>query len=194
MTKAYKVLYSLMLNTLVIKQIEEKFGTPIKYPKDCESLSNSIQLHCNKLISVSTLKRLMGFVKQVEQPHKHTLDVIANYIGYKDWEDAMMFLEKQDNSSFFQLGGIDVATLKKGNKIEFTYEPKRIVVINYMGANKFKVQESKNSKLQKEDIITFTYIALNHPLISSEVIRNGNSLGKFTAGKVNGITSIKILD
>lgn len=183
-----------MLNTLVIKQIEEKFGTPIKYPKDCESLSNSIQLNCNKLISVSTLKRLMGFVKQVEQPHKHTLDVIANYIGYKDWEEAMLFVEKQDNSSFFQLGGIDVATLKKGNKIEFTYEPKRIVVVSYLGSNKFEVKEAKNSKLQKEDLITFTYIALNHTLIASEVIRNGNSLGKFTAGKVNGITSIKILD
>lgn len=183
-----------MLNALIIKEIEEKFGTPIKYPKDCESLSNSIQLNCNKLISVSTLKRLMGFVKQVEQPHKHTLDVIANYIGYKDWEDAIRFTENKDNSSFFQLEGIDVTTLKKGNKIEFTYEPKRLVVLSYLGDNKFKVKESTNSKLQKDDLITFTYIALNHPLISNEVIRNGNSLGKFTAGKVNGITSIKILD
>ena len=113
-----------MLNALIIKEIEGKFGTPIKYPKDCESLSNSIQLNCNKLISVSTLKRLMGFVKQVEQPHKHTLDVIANYIGYKDWEEAMLFIEKQDNSSFFQLGGIlgsDVSTRKTNNVQEIGF-------------------------------------------------------------------------
>lgn len=183
-----------MLNPIIIKQIEERFGTPIKYPKDCNSLSNSIQLNCNKLISVSTLKRLFGFVKQVEQPHKHTLDVIANYIGYKDWEEAIRLTDKQDNSSFFQVEGIESVNLKKGNEIEFTYEPKRKVTLSYLGSNKFKVIDSKNAKLQKEDIITFSYIALNHPLISSEVIRNGNSLGKFTAGKVNGITSIKILD
>ncbi len=183
-----------MLNALIIKEIEEKFGTPIKYPKDCESLSNSIQLNCNKVISVTTLKRLMGFVKQVEQPHRYTLDIIANYIGYKDWDDVIRFVGSKDNSSFFQLEGIDVSTLRKGNKIEFTYEPKRFVVLSYLGDTKFKVKESKNSKLQKDDLISFTYITLNHPLISSEVIRNGNSLGKFTAGKVNGITSIKILD
>lgn len=183
-----------MINKLIIKQIEEKFGMPINYPKDCESLSHSIQLNCNKLISVSTLKRLMGFVKQVKKPHKHTLDIIAKYIGYKDWQDAMLLIEKQNNSSFFQIGIIDVAKLKLGDKIEFTYEPKRIVVINYLGNNKFKVQDSRNSKLQRDDIITLTYIALNHQLISSEVTRNGISLGSFSAGKDNGITSIKILD
>lgn len=183
-----------MLHSSIIKQIEEKFGTPVKYPKDCDSLSNSIQLHCNKLISVTTLKRLLGFVKQVEQPHKHTLDIIANYIGYKSWEEALRFTTEENNSSFFQVKGLETKNMKKGNKIEFTYEPKRKVVLLYLGNNRFEVIKSENSKLQKCDSILFNYIALHHPLIVSEVIRNGISLGKFTAGKMNGITNIIILD
>jgi hypothetical protein len=184
----------IMLNAAIIKQIEEHFGKPIKYPKDCEGLSKAIQIQSNKLISFSTLKRLFGFVKQVEQPHTYTLDIIANYIGYKNWEEALRFIEGQDNSSFFQVEGIDVGNLKKGNKIEFTYDPKRNVVLLYKGKNLFVVESSKNSKLLKGDVLTFTYIAISHPLITSEVIRNKISIGKFTGGKTNGITSIKIID
>lgn len=183
-----------MLTREIIARIEQKFGGTIRYPKDCESLSIAIKQACKKHISPSTLKRLWGFVKKVEQPRRYTLDVLANYIGFKDWETCLNYSRSQDNSSFFTVDGIETKKLNKGNRIEFTYEPGRHVVLEYKGSEKFKVISSKSSKLQTGDIIQFSYMALNHPLIASEVLRNKQSLGKFTAGKINGVSSIKIIE
>lgn len=183
-----------MLSKEIIARIEQKFGGAIKYPKDCEGLSNAIKQACKQHISPSTLKRLFGFVKKVEQPRRYTLDVLANYIGFKDWDSCVRFSKSQDNSSFFMVDGIETRKLKKGNKVEFTYEPGRHVVLQYNGSEKYKVISSRNSKLQDGDVIQFSYMALNHPLIAADVSRNKKSLGKFTAGKINGISSIKILE
>lgn len=183
-----------MLPKAIIIQIEQKFGVSIRYPKDCEGLSHALKIACKQHISPSTLKRLLGFAKNVEQPRKYTLDALANYIGYKDWDECVKFTENQDNSSFFLVEGVETKNLKKGSKVEFTYDPKRNVSLLYLGKEKYEVVTSKNSKLQEGDILLFSYMAINHPLITADVLRNKKSLGKFTAGKINGITSIKITD
>jgi len=183
-----------MFPKYIKSQVEQKFGAAIKYPKDCESLSNAIKMACKQHISPSTLKRLFGFVKKVEQPRRYTLDVLANYIGYKDWDACLKFTDGQDSSSFFMVEGIETKKLNKGNKIEFTYDPGRHVVLEYINREKYKVLSARKSKLQDGDIVHFSYMALNHPLIAAEVVRNKKSLGKFTAGKLNGITSIKLIE
>jgi len=74
-----------MLTNVIKNKIENKYGMPIRYSKDCEGLSNNIHKVCLERISTTTLKRLFGFAKSIEQPRLFTLDVIAVYIGYTDW-------------------------------------------------------------------------------------------------------------
>ncbi len=183
-----------MIDARAKQKIEAKFGAAIRYPKDCEALSKSIYTTCKKHISASTLKRLFGFVKNIKQPHGHTLDVVANYVGYKHWEELLQHIDKDENSSFFLAQSIEAKNLKTGNKIEFSYEPNRRVVIKYTGKNTFEVANSVNSKLKAGDLITLSSIVLHHPLLASDVKRNGISLGKFTAGKLNGVSKLKIVE
>jgi hypothetical protein len=69
-----------------IKQlIENRFGRKILYSKDCEALAVSIKRACNESISATTLKRMFGFAKSIENPRLYTLDVIANYLNFVDW-------------------------------------------------------------------------------------------------------------
>ena len=183
-----------MIDARAKQKIEAKFGSAIRYPKDCEALSKSIYTNCKKHISSSTLKRLFGFVKNVKQPHGHTLDVVANYVGYKHWEELLHNIDKDENSSFFLAQSVEAKSLKAGNKIEFSYEPNRKVVLKYLGKNSFDVINSINSKLKVGDVIKLSSIVLHHNLLASDVKRNGISLGKFTAGKLNGITKLKIIE
>ena len=44
-----------------------------------------------------------------------------------------------------------------------------------------------NSKLKEGDEIVLTHFVKGYPLLVSEVIRNGKSLGRFVAGKERGI-------
>lgn len=85
------------------QKIEARFGSPIRYPKDCEALSASIYRACNERLSVTTLKRFFGFAKSVEKPRLYTLDVLAAYVGYKDWSSLMAerTAEKAEHESTF---------------------------------------------------------------------------------------------
>ena len=68
-----------MITVAIRQKIEARYGKPLRYSKDCEGLANSINKFCLDRISVTTLKRLFGFAKNVEQPRLYTLDVIAAY-------------------------------------------------------------------------------------------------------------------
>lgn len=82
-----------MLHNAVRQKIEERFGRPIRYSKDCEALAASIGRACQERISPTTLKRLFGFAKTVDQPRLFTLDLLAQYIGYPNWQSLLQQVE-----------------------------------------------------------------------------------------------------
>jgi hypothetical protein len=86
-----------MITAAIRQKIEARYGRPLRYSKDCEGLANSINKFCHERVSVTTLKRLFGFAKSVVQPRLYTLDVIAVYIGYKDWSSLLANIEKIEN-------------------------------------------------------------------------------------------------
>lgn len=53
---------------------------------DFTALSENIQEETGTLLSVSTLKRLCGKVNYSSRPNKTTLNALANYIGFKEWD------------------------------------------------------------------------------------------------------------
>ena len=79
--------------------IENRFGKKITYSKDCEALSFNIKKVCQEKISPTTLKRLFGFAKSIDQPRTYTLDLLANYIGFIDWVTLLAKMEQANNFS-----------------------------------------------------------------------------------------------
>ena len=79
--------------------IENRFGKKIAYSKDCEALSFSIKKVCQEKISPTTLKRLFGFAKSIDQPRTYTLDLLANYIGFIDWSTLLAKMEQANSFS-----------------------------------------------------------------------------------------------
>jgi N-acetylneuraminic acid mutarotase len=86
-----------MLTEKIKKQIQEVYGQEIKYPRDCEGLAACIKEKTGNNISSSTLKRLYGFVRTSNNPSKYTLDTIAMYIGFSDWDsyEKLNYSEKE---------------------------------------------------------------------------------------------------
>ena len=183
-----------MLSKVIKEHIETKFGREIRYPVDCEALAGEIHNICKRRISASTLKRLFGLVKGIKEPRLYTLDVIARYLGYDNWDVYLEKLNKIDSSEFKKIEEIAVENLNKGAIFEFGYEPDRTVAVEYKGKYHFEVLETKNSKLQKGDLIHTHNLVLNYPLLVKKVIRNGVDIGQYTAGKISGITFIRKID
>src|ERR1700761_576347 len=65
-------------------------------PSECKSLSESIFLKTNMLISTTTLKRIYGFAYSKFNPSAFTIDAMALYCGYKNWGD---FCDKQEQTN-----------------------------------------------------------------------------------------------
>ncbi len=68
------------------EKIEEVVGQKIKSPKDFDFLSEQIFDKLHERISATTLKRLWGYVEGSTVPRQSTLDILARFIDYTDWE------------------------------------------------------------------------------------------------------------
>ncbi len=182
-----------MLSEIIKELIERKLGKEIRYSSDFEHLSFDIEKHTKQRVGVNTMKRLFGELEGIKEPRLYTLDTVARYLDFKNWDEMLESLDEKGNSDFSTIEEIEMGNLNTGNQIRFQYSPDREVLIEYIEKNLFKVIESLNSKLKINDIIEIDHFVLKYPLMVNNVIRNGISLGKFTAGKVSGITKLELI-
>lgn len=177
----------------IIQLLRSKSGNDLRLPSDCEYLSLDIESKMGVRIGATTLKRLLGFAVDERTPHTSTLDAIARYLGYAHW-DELSKIEDHGNSNFDVTGDeVRSVDLQPDTMIEISYLPDRIVAMQYLGHQRYRVVESQNSKLHVDDELEIHSFVLHHPLFVLNVWRNGDSLGQFTAGRVSGLSSIKVL-
>ena len=172
------------------EEIESRLGFKIKYPADCERLSISIRSAINETIGVTTLKRLFGFVSDEQAPRVSTLDILARYCGFSDYEEMKREVAPSGDSDFEEDPDIVSESLKSGSIVKFEYLPDRRVTLIYIGDSKFRVKDCKNGSLRKNDILSISCFNNGYPLVASSVIRNGENLGRYVAGKHSGITDL----
>lgn len=178
------------LPTGIKTEIERVYGHALKYPADCHRLALSVRESINETIGVTTLKRLFGFVSDVQEPRESTLDLLARYCGYSDYNAMLSVLAAGGDSDFEKADGILTADLATGSRVSFEYMPDRLVRVIYLGNSRFEVIESRNGSLKPGDIITTAAFCLGFPLVVSNVERQGESLGRYVAGKESGLTSV----
>ena len=177
----------------IIELLKRKSGNDLRLPSDCELLSLDIQSKTGVRIGATTLKRLIGFAQDERQPHTSTLDAIAHYLGYSHWQE-LASVEDKGNSDFETPDGeIRSADLQSGNSVEITWLPDRRVRLLYDGNCRYRVVESEHSKLMAGDEVEILNFVLHHPLLVLSVVRNGESLGQFTAGRVSGLSSVRLV-
>ena len=182
-----------MISSIIKEKIEKELGQVIRYSKDCEVLARDISCKTGHTVSGSTIKRLMGFVKGIQEPRMYTMDVIADYLGYPSYEELIREFDNNSYSEFHTIEELSINNIDPNQQIKFTYKPNREVTIKYLNDSTFEVMESLNSKLQEMDLIKFNQIVLSYPLFIKDVIRKDKSLGQYIAGKISGITSIEKL-
>lgn len=185
-----------MLSKTIIRKIEACYGESIEYPRQLDALVGDILNVTRERLSISTAKRLFGFVGDSKRvvPSKNTMDILAKYLGYNNYELLLSDIGNDtDISDFVEVNRVVSEEIAQGTQIRLKYDPKRVLVITYLGDNKYTVDKSVNSKLLEGDILTVTHISEGYALLVAEVVRMGKSLGAYSAAKEHGITSIDIV-
>ncbi len=174
------------------KMIETEFGREIKYSADCEALKQAIEDKTHIVIGLNTLRRMFGLINETAIPRGTTMDIIARYLGYKDKKEMERLLgDASDISMFSDVEELDIEHLAEGTMVQIAYDPKRLIIMTYMGDFHFIINESQNSKLIQGDKIRVTQLAKGFELYATEVIRNGEDLGQYHAAKDGGLTLIE---
>jgi len=183
-----------MLSKVIKNMIEDKFGQPVRYPRDCDALSSHISKECKTGLSGSTLKRLFGFTKRKgnEQPRLYTLDIISDYLGHKGWEDlSKKLMIGETPSDYIELEELVPEKIKRGEIIRLGYENHIEVALMYLGKQQFEVIESTDKKLNPGFLLKFKKAVAHYPLPIAEILDGKLNTGPYVVGKVSGITYIR---
>lgn len=164
----------------------------IATPKDFEYLSDEIFQKTKNSISSSTLKRIWGYDTYNSSPTIRSLDILAYYLGYHSFRSFQNSLKKEASySGFFTTEYIDSQELKKGERLVLGWSPNRLVELEYLGYNRYKVISSQKSKLRENDIFESSAFIKGYPLYISGIERNGEKTSMYAAGIKDGLTIVK---
>ena len=133
-------------NILLLREaIEKKAGRKMHTPKDFDFLSESIFETLHQKVSATTLKRLWGYLQESSVPRVSTLDLLAQYVGYADWNSFC----QQDEKPIEQIDQPESNTTKSKRHIWWIAAPiavAAIVLISlFMGQSK-PTEKPENEK------------------------------------------------
>lgn len=178
----------MIFSPYIQERLKGKCGIDLREPADAERLVLDIEKTTGEHIGVNTMKRLLGMIDDEREPRVSTLDIVAHYLGHQDWEELKLF-DKGSNSAFGDddEGVLQTSNLTEGGILAVSYPPDRVLKLRHLGGGRFIVEHSEQSKLHVGDVLTVTHFVKGYPLLASDVTRDGESLGAFTAGKERGI-------
>jgi hypothetical protein len=182
-----------VLSKLIRQKIDDRFkerhGTALRYSKQCDALAAHIQEVCKTTISPSTLRRLLGFVKNTFQPREYSLDILAEYVGYKSWTHLLKSLEHGEGEAVKVIEKLKPTQVKSGQTVQVGFEPGRQVSIKREGGA-YRVIASNEKKLSLGDEVEFRIIELHYPLTFTRVVRGSKDIGRVQVAAFSGVTSI----
>ena len=172
------------------RAVEEKFGQSVSSPTDFDRLHDSLQAALGESLSMSTLKRMWGYVAGYASVRTSTLNTLARYVGCRDWQEFCDAQSNPDTSSFPAGDLVAVSTLAIGDRVEVTWSPGRRIVAQYLGQWRMCVVESERSKLQVGTRFTCSGIVNGERLTLTQVEMPGIAQAQtYVCGKRGGITA-----
>lgn len=174
--------------------IENALGRKLQTPKDFDFLRERIYARQHMLISRTTLMRIWGYVEEDVKPRKSTLNILTQFLGYRDWNEYLhnSVLPKEQQSSPVLNRRLSVAkVLNIGDRLRLTWQPKRVCDIEYMGELRFRVVDSVNTRLHEGDTFECSLIIEGEPLYLDNVRQEIDGIIRpavaYVCGKQSGV-------
>ena len=179
-----------MKQNLLKREVERMVGRQLTEARDFEQLSHLLLSHTRERLSPTTLKRLWGYLKNEEvQTRPHTLDVLARFVGYKNYEDFCAHSESLDEvqSGIKAEEKITTEGLRRGQRLIITWRPDRRIVVKHIGNGQFEIVEAENTKLSVGDTFRCHLMIQHEPLYLDEVVHQGQPAMVYVAGQKDGV-------
>ena len=178
--------------------IEREVKRKIRTPYDFEFLAGVIWERLHENISPTTLKRLWGYIDGADTTRRTTLCLLAQFLGYADWEAYQTSLATRTDveSAAFEGEGVHIDDLQKGDRVEVTWLPNRMCVFRYEGEAHFVVEEAANAKLHVGDTFDAACFIIGKPMYLDNLQPITNNQSPITnlsyvAGSKHGLNTVR---
>lgn len=178
--------------------IEELLGRKVATKRDYEFLSMRILDRTGSYLSPITLRRFWGNLangKYDTKPRRFTLDTLAQYTGYSNYEQFQKERaggQASVSSRFLLNDYLLSSVLNRGQQIELSWSPQRFVTVEFLGYDMYRVVNSINSKLSKGDTFHVDVITQGEPLYLNCLVHEGGAPTRYVCGQSSGV-KFKIL-
>lgn len=173
------------------ERVERFLGIAMSSKRDFETLSVEIFKQKKILLSTSTLRRFWGYQEQGSHATSvNTLDTLSRLVGYASWKEFCDGDMAQKSSSEMLSAGKTILTenLEVGTQLVVCWQPGRMVKLEFLGGDVFRVTENTNSKLQVGDTFHCKQMTEGMPMFCEGLLRTGCALMNYVGGKDGGIT------
>ena len=179
--------------TMLRQLVEESANHRIETSTDFIFLSGEIQGRLRENLSASTLKRLWGYVDGYASVRPSTLDILARFTGFPDWETFVSDyceVESVQSSHRVVAKSLQSSELNIGDHVEICWNPNRRCLLSYQGENLFLVCESENAKLKAGDSFLCDRFT-PHEALYVERLSHDGSKELFVMGNKGGLTKVQ---
>lgn len=179
----------------LLDEVEKHYGRKLLSSGDFEALSVVIEHESGEILSASTLKRLWGYVSLKPTPRISTLNVLARYVGKRDFMAFRQSIQ-DDNyyvSRFFSVKTVYTSDLAEGAELVIGWAPNRVVRLRYGGECTFEVLRSENSKLEAGDRFDADSFMIGYPLYIPRILRKGEYTPSYIAGTNEGLNRLEVV-
>ena len=175
---------------LLCRAVENAIGIEKMSRSDFDILEMQIFNRLHSHISATTLKRVWGYVTTDSIPRSRTLDMLARFIGYTDFQHfcETRHDEDADASAPALTRHIDVEKdLSADDIITLFWNPGRVCTVRYLGSRRFIVTASENTRLVKGATFQCSLIIEGEPLFINNLLLNDQQPIAYVCGKKGGI-------
>lgn len=171
------------------KEIETALGRQMQTPKDFEFLRDRIYARLHVLVSRTTLMRIWGYIEKDVQPRVSTLNILSQFLGYKDWESFKenAMLPKEQQSSPIMNRKLSASELVRGDRLRLIWQPERVCDIEYLGDLNFRVIAAENTRLHVGDTFQCSLIIEGEPLYLDNLKQGDHLPTAYVCGKKSGV-------
>lgn len=175
---------------LLCKTIEDALHQEIRTPKDFDQLKDRIFSRLHLMLSATTLKRVWGYLDSEGEPSARTLDVLAQFVGYDNYQAFCKYSDASGlvPSNISMNRHLDVASdLSVGENLTLYWLPDRVCRLRYDGDMRFVVTDSENTRLRTGDTFCCSLIIEGEPLYLSQLQQSGRQPTNYVCGKQGGV-------
>ena len=170
--------------------VEQSIHRKMITQADFDFLVDVIYTRTHELLSATTLKRLWGKVQSDYAPSARTLNTLALFLGYSDFDSFCQHQPKGNTppSNPVLSEHLDVdKDFIVGDEVTLYWAPGRVCHVRYLGNYRFVVMKSEMTRLQSGDTFTCNVFINGEPLYLKNLCQAGHPPFNYVCGMKGGI-------